>query len=85
MRMTPAQIAMNELLGENLGPFPQRELGDLIRHGHEFLVKVAGVDLGYDPEACRAIASKSGLFFRSFLKFGYGKGTNSSTPISVNF
>jgi hypothetical protein len=52
MRLTPAQCAMHGLLGIHF-PFWGEEppLTDCIRHGHESLVKITGLDLGYDPHA----------------------------------
>jgi hypothetical protein len=42
---------MYGLLGELLpmGMPPDQPLAERIRDGHDFLVKLAGVDLGYDP------------------------------------
>ena len=52
MRLTPAQNAMCWLLGERLpmGTPDEWSLVDIIRHGHELLVEIAQVDLGYDPQ-----------------------------------
>ena len=51
MRLTPAQIGMYALLGELLpmGMPPDQPLADRIREGHDELVELTGVDLGYDP------------------------------------
>lgn len=53
MRLTPAQIAMYGLLGEWLpmGMPDDQSLADRIRDGREFLVELAGLDLGYDATA----------------------------------
>jgi hypothetical protein len=53
VRLTPAQIGMYALLGQRLGMGMPRDqsLTDRIRDGHAFLVRLAGVDLGYDPQA----------------------------------
>lgn len=53
MRLTPAQCGMHGLLGHLLPFGMPREwsVADRIRHGHAFLVRIAGVDLGYDPQA----------------------------------
>lgn len=53
MRLTPAQIGMHALLG-NVLPirmFPDQGLAERIRKGRMYLVRVSGVDLGYDPQA----------------------------------
>ena len=52
MRLTPAQGAMCWLLGERLpmGTPDEWSLVDIIRGGHELLVDIAKVDLGYDPQ-----------------------------------
>lgn len=51
MRMTPAQLGMEGLLGErNAFATPlDWSLAQVVRYGHDFLVEIAGVDLGYDP------------------------------------
>jgi hypothetical protein len=53
MRLTPAQIGMHALLGHLLpmGMPRDQSLTDRIRDGHSFLVRIARVDLGYDPGA----------------------------------
>jgi hypothetical protein len=53
MRLTPAQIGMHALLGHLLprGMSADQPLRERIREGREFLVRLAGVDLGYDPAA----------------------------------
>src|SRR5262245_34250585 len=53
MRLTPAQIDMYALLGHRL-PFcfpVEWSLTGIIRHGREWLARLAGVDFGYDPVA----------------------------------
>ena len=51
MRLTPAQIGMCGLLGELLPMGMPRDLplAERIRQGHDFLVDLAKIDLGYDP------------------------------------
>ena len=51
MKLTPAQIGMHGLLGRLLpmGMPRDQSLADRIRDGHAFLVRIARVDLGYDP------------------------------------
>ena len=53
MRLTPAQCGMHGLLGRLLpmGMPRDQSLADRIRDGHAFLVRLARVDLGYDPQA----------------------------------
>lgn len=53
MRLTPAQCGMHGLLGRQLpmGMPRDQSLADRIRDGHSFLVGIATVDLGYDPQA----------------------------------
>ena len=51
MRLTPAQIGMNQLLGAWLPMGPQQSLLERIQSGHQMLVQIAGHDLGYDPQA----------------------------------
>lgn len=53
MRLTPAQCAMHGLLGRLLpmGMPRDQSLAERIRDGHAFLVRIAHVDLGYDPQA----------------------------------
>ena len=53
MRLTPAQIGMYALLGHLLpmGMDRGQPLAERIRDGREFLARLAGVDLGYDPAA----------------------------------
>jgi hypothetical protein len=53
VRLTPAQCGMHDLLGHALpfGTPPDWSVADRIRHGHGFLVRIAGVDLGLDPRA----------------------------------
>jgi len=53
MRATPSQGGMHALLGHLLPFGMPREwsMSDRIRHGQEFLVRITGVDLGYDPQA----------------------------------
>jgi hypothetical protein len=48
MRMTPAQIGMQLLLGHSIRFRPMPELADRVRTGHEWLVWITGVDFGYD-------------------------------------
>src|SRR5215510_7489392 len=52
VRLTPAQCGMHGLLGDHF-PFwgPEPPLADRIRDGHAFLVRIAGVDVGYDQQA----------------------------------
>jgi hypothetical protein len=52
VRLTPAQCGMHGLLGHHF-PFwgATPPLADCVRDGHAFLVHLAGVDLGYDPQA----------------------------------
>jgi hypothetical protein len=53
VRLTPAQIGMYKLLGRML-PFVMphdQSLADRVRDGHDFLVRIARVDLGYDAQA----------------------------------
>jgi hypothetical protein len=52
VRLTPAQCAMHGLLGNHF-PFwgPEPPLADRIRDGRAFLVRIAGVDLGFDPQS----------------------------------
>lgn len=53
MRLTPAQCGMHGLLGHLLPMGMPRawSVADRIRYGHEFLVRIAGVDLGFDLQA----------------------------------
>ena len=53
MRLTPAQIGMHGLLGQWLpmGMPRDQSLANRIRDGHVFLVRIAKIDLGYDPQA----------------------------------
>jgi len=54
MRLTPAQIAVRLICGENLPRFAQDQnepLLDRIREGHDFLVRITGKDFGYDLQA----------------------------------
>ena len=50
MRLTPSQIGMLLLLGERLPMGPERTLKERIQEGHDFLVRIAGRDFGYDPQ-----------------------------------
>jgi hypothetical protein len=48
MRLTPAQIAVRLICGENL-PRPHNEsLLQRVQQGHDFLVSITGEDFGYD-------------------------------------
>jgi hypothetical protein len=52
VRLTPAQIGMHGLLGRLLpmGMPLDQSLADRIREGKDFLVRIARVDLGFDPQ-----------------------------------
>lgn len=52
MQLTPAQCGMHAMLGHHF-PFwgPEPPLAGRIRDGHAFLVRIARIDLGYDPQA----------------------------------
>ena len=53
MRRTPAQLAMEALLGHFLpmGMPHGQSLAERIQRGRASLVRISGVDLGFDPEA----------------------------------
>ena len=53
MRLTPAQIGMQALLGAFLPMGMPRDwtMRQRVKHGHDYLVTLARVDLGYDPLA----------------------------------
>lgn len=52
MRLTPAQIGMDALLGKlSISRSRDQSLANRVRDGHAYLVRLAGVDLGYDPQA----------------------------------
>jgi hypothetical protein len=53
VKLTPAQCGMHGLLGHQLPMGVPRDwsLAERIRHGHDFLVRIARVDLGYEPQA----------------------------------
>jgi hypothetical protein len=51
MRLTPAQIAVRLICGEEVPRFRAESMADCIRAGHDFLVRISGVDFGYDLQA----------------------------------
>jgi hypothetical protein len=51
-RLTPAQIGVLLICGQSLPPLSEGEsLETRIRHGRTTLVKISGIDLGYDLKA----------------------------------
>jgi hypothetical protein len=50
MRLTPSQIGMLQLLGEQLPREPEPTLPGRIQFGHDFLMQITGEDFGFDPQ-----------------------------------
>ena len=63
-KLLPAQLAMRAFLGARRYAIPRTWLGDrrsatpcddslveIVRNGHSYLVKLTGLDLGFDPDA----------------------------------
>ena len=48
MRLTPAQIAVHHICGQELPLDGDLSLIQRIRYGHDFLVRITGQDFGYD-------------------------------------
>lgn len=48
MRLTPAQIAIHHICGQELPLDDDLSLIQRIRSGHDFLVRITGQDFGYD-------------------------------------
>ena len=51
MRLTPSQIAVYLICGDRVHPSNDQSMPELIREGHDFLVKITGKDFGYDLQA----------------------------------
>ena len=51
MRLTPSQVGMTLYLGGFVARLSTGDLRADVKHGHEWLVKCAGQDLGFDPLA----------------------------------
>jgi hypothetical protein len=75
LRLTSAQIGMYGLLGVKLAPRGGRyeTWVERIRDGREMLVRITGVDLGYDPQAWHEhlCASDAGGYRWSNLHLGF--------------
>lgn len=48
MRLSPAQVGVQLICGHNLPMGPRLSLKDCLREGRDMLVRVSGVDFGYD-------------------------------------
>lgn len=48
MQLTPAQIAVTLICGHNLPIGPHRSLEQNLKEGRAMLVRIAGLDYGYD-------------------------------------
>lgn len=65
MRILPAPLGMMLLMGQHQPMERDRPMRERIQDGHELLVRVAGVDLGYDPSRWhRHLRSQRGANYR---------------------
>ena len=72
MRLTPAQIAVRLICGQDVPPH-ESSLRDRIKEGRDFLVSITGRDFGYDLRAWHEHLKKS-------RQGGYTYGRNVELP-----